>query len=82
MAIRGRTRGLSEIEFAGQDGRAYALVTVPAGPLRALHFEPSSRRWHLPAISRSLPSRETATARFPSPSFANAKVLPYSSVDT
>lgn len=30
-----------EVEFAGRDGRAHALVTVPAGQLMALHFEPS-----------------------------------------
>jgi len=30
-----------EVEFAGRDGRAYALVTVPANQLMALHFEPS-----------------------------------------
>ncbi len=30
-----------EVEFAGRDGRAYALLTVPADRLMALHFEPS-----------------------------------------
>ena len=30
-----------DVEFAGRDGRAYALVTVPANHLMALHFEPS-----------------------------------------
>ena len=30
-----------DVEFAGRDGRAYALVTVPASQLMALRFEPS-----------------------------------------
>ena len=30
-----------DVEFAGRDGRAYALVTVPVGQLMSLHFEPS-----------------------------------------
>ena len=30
-----------EVEFAGRDGRAHALVTVPAARLMALHFEPN-----------------------------------------
>ena len=30
-----------EVELSGRDGRAHALVTVPAGQLMALHFEPS-----------------------------------------
>ena len=30
-----------EVEFPGRDGRAHAVVTVPAGQLMALHFEPS-----------------------------------------
>ena len=30
-----------EVKFLGRDGRACALVTVPAAQLIALHFEPS-----------------------------------------
>ena len=29
-----------EVEFAGRDGRAYALLPVPAGKLMALHETP------------------------------------------
>ena len=29
-----------EVEFAGQDGRAYALLPVPAGKLMVLHESP------------------------------------------
>ena len=29
-----------EVEFAGRDGRAYALLTVPAGKLIRLHESP------------------------------------------
>ena len=29
-----------EVEFAGRDGRAYALLPVPAGKLMALHESP------------------------------------------
>ena len=29
-----------EVEFAGRDGRAYALLPVPAGKLMALHEAP------------------------------------------